>query len=783
MSQENPGVTLHPPFDYGHSYNQDMIPSAFPFLTGDVHIRPNKFKEEYKNQDENYHLQYAKWALFNSNEQKHADWLRRIKRNKRFYMGHQWEGSEDVEAFLKDETGQTRNRIKVTINQIRPMVEQFRGNAIRLAIGATAKSVSNDAKNRRERAMEEVMFTGDISQEFEALGNIIREYDSLIGQAPIETERNFNNVYVDSYVDKMNKLLRYSAELNEMEDMQIKVAESLVFSGLGLIEEFEHGGHLRKEAFDPEEFGWDRNARRMDLQDAAYQWRVSVVTLPTIFEKWQGLSLDERKALENYTSLNGGVANDHSPDSRRTNVGNSIPVYKVFWRDHLTKEYGWVEDEFGYPYHAELNTEDEFSGGTVYTEKDLIEPPNTPENRRLYGNGKKITRKKRKMVVDVLRYCIFIPGESVNYFVEDSGKKRAVDIALEYGLYDYQETNWMDLSNVKYPFKAWAWAYLDGEVVAPIDDIIDPQRFMNRIMSAIEGQINNAGGSGIFYDKDAVDDGPNEEARLQRAVNIGQPYGFRTRGKGVPNTVIPYDNTIKSGTYNMFGLFPQLKQMIQDTTGVNEGLRGESTGSDQLVGVTQLMIQRGSLMQEPFYNAVAKVFTQSHQATATIGKKIYLNNQREMAIITGDDGVEVFKLAEGMRNEDFRVFIKRDISADQIQQQADGALTVLLQSQLITKEFFVKHWGKSTLDQIQADLRIQTKRESIIALKQAQQQEAAMQEAAITEQAAAGQAEVQAQKAVNDQEQLEEGRINEERAHELNKMVLEAELDQQKQQG
>ena len=67
-------------------------------------------------------------------------------------------------------------------------------------------------------------------------------------------------------------------------------------------------------------------------------------------------------------------------------------------------------------------------------------------------------------------------------------------------------------------------------------------------------------------------------------------------------------------------------------------------------------------MQEPFYHALASVFVQMHQYTATVGKTLYIDNERELAIAVGDDGVEIIQLSTDMRNEDFRVFIKRDNS-------------------------------------------------------------------------------------------------------------------------
>jgi len=453
----------------------------------------------------------------------------------------------------------------------------------------------------------------EVANEAPNLGEAIRANNPQIGQTLEETQEIFNNTYVDKYVKNINRLIEFSSKYNDMEEFQVKIAESMAFAGIGVIEEYKHGQHLRKDVVEPEEFFFDRNARRNDLQDAAYMGRVHMMTAPDIYERWQGVTLDERKAIESYLSTESNVNNPYGTNQSNSNTGNSVPVYKTFFMDDMHREAGYVEDEFGQPYLVYLNEEDQFSDGKVYTEADLIDPPENEQNKKLFKG-----KKKRKVVVGVLRYCFFIPGEAINYNVAKVGSHNPKyrDIVLEWGPYEYQENQWMDLSRNRYPLKAYCWAYIDGEVLSPIDDVINPQRFMNRIMSAVEGQVNNSGGAGLVYDKDMIDDS-DDELEIMSNAYAGKPIGIRTRGKGVPNTVSTYDNTTKNGTYNMFGLLPTIQQLMQSITGINEGLKGESTGSDQLVGVTQLMIQRGSLMQEPFYNAIARVFVQSHQATAT----------------------------------------------------------------------------------------------------------------------------------------------------------------------
>lgn len=743
-----------------------MAQQEFPFITETNYIRPNKYDEQYKGLPEQYFSDMAKWALFNASTTTHKKWLENTERNKRFYKGDQWYFTEDNQVFLQDDTGKANSRIQVVLNQIRPMVEQYRGNAIRLAVNARAKSISNDVKNRREFALGKQLLKTRVTEEFPDLGNVLRMKDPSIGEDEAETTSIFENTYVDKFVKNLNRLIEYCSEMNDMTEKQLLIAQNLVFSGVGTIEEIIHNGNLKKEVVQSDEFFWDRNARRYDLQDAAYQGRVVNMNLSVILERWNKLTTDEIKAMESYLTNESNISTTYTTENG--NISSSIIVCKVFWLDNMEKEYGYVMDEYGEPFLAVLNEEDKYSNGKIYTEKDLITPPDTVQNRRLFKGGKKQT----KMTVEVLRYCIFTPGDIIGYYKpNDKGGKKAIDIVYEYGDYEYQETQWIDLSVASYPFKSYCWAYVDGEVFSPIDDVINPQRFVNRILSAVEGQINQSGGSNFAFDPDGLDGDYTEEDLRSDAKN-GNPIRMRTRGKGMPNTIMPYDNTVKAGTYNLFSLIPSIKEAVKDVTGINEGMQGESTGSDQLVGVTELMIQRGSLMQEPFYNAMARIFVQSHQYTATVGKKVYIDNQRELNIIVGED-MDVFTLSEDMRNEDFRVFIKRDISMDALRQQADAALLTLLQAQIIDKKFFASLFQRSTMDDIAVKLR-ETANKEELAARMAAKEQAAAQQQALAEAGAQNNQMLIASKEKEQEDRILANAVDERnKQHELEKIAVE----------
>ncbi len=677
--------------------------------------KPNRFdSSEFPNKDTNkeYHIQYAKWAVSSAQTPEHSRWLERISRNKKFYMGRQWEMKEDITTFLQDSTGQQRNRIQVVANTIRPMVEQYRGNASILRINATAKSISKLSVNRRDMALSEKLFKTKMANELPGLGVIMRKNDKSIGQDEQETTQIFENLYVDMYVSQMNSLLKYVTMLNDIENQQIKVAQDLAISGLIAVEGFCHGGHRRYSFLEPEDCFWDSDARKLDLSDADFCGYVKPMDGALIYERWQPGSEDV-KAIEDYIS----TANDtyYSTDTGNTRQYRSgrVPVYKVYWKDSMKIEYGYVKDEYGYDYLTKINYTEPGEDSPRYTDADLIDPPDNQKNRRLFKG-----KKKRSLYVDCVRYCVFIPGEVVSGGNELNGKPKYSDIVLDFGMEEYQETEYNDISNVKFPLKFQTWGYVDGEVFSPIDDAISPQRLINRILSVTEQGINNSGGAGMIIDEDAID--PNDRESIYHDSKEGKTLTVRTRGKGVPNTVTAYDNTPKAGIYNMFNIVTALKQLIQDSSGVNEALKGESTGNDQLVGVTQLLIQRGSLMQEPFYAAISKLYVQIYQDIATVAKRFYIDNERELSIIVGDDGVNVFELSKDLRNEDFRVFVSRENDDSVLKSQANQMLEIFRQQGLIDERVYANLYNRSTPEDVtlalrsQAGLRIEAARRQAI---------------------------------------------------------------------
>jgi hypothetical protein len=665
--------------------------------------------------DEKYHLDFARYCVGQANNQRHVDYVTKIRLNKDFYKTKQWSFDEDLEAFFKDENNQPRNRIKVINNIIRPMVENYRGNAVRMQINARVKSISPMAISRREKKLNEMLFYSRVAnEEGNPFGEGLRK-KLPIGKSDSETQEIFDNLYIDSYVQTMNALLEYVSERNRFAAKQQRIAEELALSGIAIIKNFEYGGHQNFSFVESENFFWDRSGKEYDLTDAEFMGENPYLTTSEIFEAYQKLRPDQREAIENYArqyhkvNMQYGAGSRANVQSSKYENGGRVPTFITYWRDTQKYEYGYVRDEFGYPYLTRINFTPEGKEEPTYTDKDLITVDTVRSHEVLGGEIKK------NIYVDIMRYCKFIPREvlaSVSDNPEDSEKFQ--DIVFEYGIAPYQETESLEVSNVQFPYKCYCWGYIDGEVLSPVDDAISPQRMINRILSVAENQINNSRGAGTFYDKSMVD-AQGGESEMLRNMNQSRPVGINAKGRGIQNAVSNYDGTIKQGTMVLFNIVDVLNMQVQKMTGINEALKGENTGSDQLVGVTQLMIQRGSLMQEPFYNAITEIFLQCYQAIATVGKRIYADNERELTMAVGDSGYKIIKITEDMSLEDFKCFVKRENTEEVLTRAGDQMLLQYLQLGLIDKDSYAILVGRSSPDEISMYMRKKAKDEREVA--------------------------------------------------------------------
>lgn len=653
------------------------------YIFGQGYTRPDRLKGS---KNRNYHRDFAKHCLGVMGNHQYRRYLDKCLINWSFFKGGdgQWIFDEDIESFFLDESGDIRNRLKWTKNVIKPMVQQYVGNAIRLSYDAKAECISDFVINEREKKLAEIDYYHKVADKFPWMRDMVRERTGIM-ETYSESREMFYNMFVEEYEEDINNLLEFVVADVNMDELKVQMTRNIATCGLGIYKGFENSEVYEAEATNPLFFFWDLSAKKPDLSDADYMGEWYYMGATDIFERYPKLNLNEREAIEAY-GRNENKSIHRIINGMATNAGGKVPVYEVYWRDMVTREFGWVKDEFGYPFYTMINNDD-----SEYTDKDLIEPQ-TEKHKNEMGD-----KKKHKVYRQELHYCILIPQEEVG--------NEAGDIVLEYGVVPYQERKISDPSSVKFPYKCYTWVYDRGEILTPLDDVIDPQRFLNRTISVIESHMSNMRGTGTAISKSAVD-ARDGEADIIRNINASKPIFIDTdRVGGVQNAIGTYGTTIGNGTLQMFQVVNEVQKSIQDVTGVNESMTGTQGTSDVLVGVIEAQIQRGSLVQEPFYWALTSILKQAYEQIATVGKRIYFDNPRRLAMMVGDKGMSRIQLTEKHMMQDYRIFINRTESKAQAEQAGNELLFTFLQAGLIDQNIFSNLFGRATPDKIAKEIR------------------------------------------------------------------------------
>ena len=246
-----------------------------------------------------------------------------------------------------------------------------------------------------------------------------------------------------------------------------------------------------------------------------------------------------------------------------------------------------------------------------------------------------------------------------------------------------------------------------------------------RTGSVAQNIIDNMKGSNVFYDKTMLDQQGGGEAEFLKNMHQSKPIGLNARGAGIHNAV--WDYTPKVDVALQFdSVIASHKNSMESIIGVNEALRGESTGSGQLIGVTQLQIQRASLIQEPFYFALEQVELQCYQAAANVGRRVFMDNDRKVAIMVGDHNAKYLTLPDA--TETFRVFVERTTSREQQIQLANNQLLTWKQLNMIDDEFYAKMYNRSDMFALESGFREYSRLKAEMMKQQAQQQQQQQQQ-------------------------------------------------------
>lgn len=252
-----------------------------------------------------------------------------------------------------------------------------------------------------------------------------------------------------------------------------------------------------------------------------------------------------------------------------------------------------------------------------------------------------------------------------------------------------------------HPYAICLYPLLDGEVWGFVEDIIDQQRYINRLIIQMDFIMGASAKGVLMIPEDIIPDGmtPNDFAREWTRFNGVITYIPKAHGK-IPEQISA--NSTGIGLNEMIALQMSL---IQNISGVHDAIQGKSPNSGTPAALYAQEAQNASLNTLD-YMSTFQYFKQKRDTKALKVIAQYYKEKRYLAV-NGRSINEDAKLYDPdlVRNLDFDVVVTQGMDTPVYRQLIDDTLYKLLEGQLIDLEMFLEHTTMPFADKLLSAVR------------------------------------------------------------------------------
>jgi hypothetical protein len=253
----------------------------------------------------------------------------------------------------------------------------------------------------------------------------------------------------------------------------------------------------------------------------------------------------------------------------------------------------------------------------------------------------------------------------------------------------------------EHPYALTLYPLLDGEVWGFVEDIIDQQRYINRLIIMMDFIMSASAKGVLLVPEDIIPDGmnPDDFAKEWTRFNGVITYTPKAHGK------IPEQISANSTSIGISEMIALQMQLIQEISGVHGAIQGKNAQSGTPAALYAQEAQNATLntldsMQTFQYHKQKRDL----KALKVIAQ--YYKDKRYLAI-NGRTINEATKLydPELVRNIDFDVVVVQGSDTPVYRQMIDETLMKLLEGQMIDLEMFLEHTSLPFADKLLASVR------------------------------------------------------------------------------
>lgn len=318
----------------------------------------------------------------------------------------------------------------------------------------------------------------------------------------------------------LQKLLERNARINRLEELYARTMEEFLISGLAVHRKWygRKGQHTDcwTDFVSPDNFFSDSEARDFRGDDLSLVGEIHEMNFDALLAAF-GESEDKARALR-----------------RIYPAGCRCRVLEVWTREY--HEYFFCHDRLtGKLYKIEAS------------EKGKVEAENCRRRKEYGGDSDEKLIKSSWMIDEEWRYCYLSPAGHV----------------LRRGISPY--------SHRSHPFVIKAYPFIDGEIHSFVSDIIDQQKFTNRLISMYDWILRASAKGVLLFPEGALPEGADIRDIADEWSRFNGVIVFRPK-PGVPLPQQVSSNATNIGITELLDI--QLR-MMEDISGVNGALQGK----------------------------------------------------------------------------------------------------------------------------------------------------------------------------------------------------------------
>jgi len=162
-------------------------------------------------------------------------------------------------------------------------------------------------------------------------------------------------------------------------------------------------------------------------------------------------------------------------------------------------------------------------------------------------------------------------------------------------LYESDTPYWHE----EHPYILGFGAFLDGEIWGVVEDVIDPQRLINRLTIAIDYMFGASAKGVLLIPEESIP----QDMSVQDFASEWSKFNGVIKFKAKPGAPVPQQVTANAIPYGLFNWLQSMNDNIESISGVHGAMQGITPPSGTPNALYQSQIMQGNLLNKDFYDS------------------------------------------------------------------------------------------------------------------------------------------------------------------------------------